>query len=69
MYFADKLPAEAALRTILTYNEFLQLGLSDVEVNSVLQNNERNGYVHVENIIDAFLGGRKNATAAGNKTL
>jgi len=66
---SDKVPTEAALRTILTYNEFLQLGLSDSEVNSVLQENERNGYVYVDSIIDAFLAGRKNATAAGNKTL
>lgn len=43
---------EAALETILKYNELFSLGFSESDVNLVLQKSEKNGFIEVDNIID-----------------
>ena len=50
----DKLATEAARGTIIKYNELFSLGFLESDVNSVLQKNEEDGFIEVDNLIDAL---------------
>ena len=54
LFPTDQLATEAARGTILKYNELFTLGFLESDVNSLLQKNNKRGYVEVDDIIDGL---------------